>query len=207
MKLVITDEASTDLFAIGEWISEDNPRRALSFVDELKVRCASLIGMPRVKIGPPLPDRATLDVEIARLRDLDVGQLRSRWHTAFGRPAPTHLARHLLFRSLAYRLQADRLGDLDGESQRLLDRSGSPEKAGRNAVDLSRQTTELRPGTILGREWNGQMQQVAVLADGFAWNGNTYPSLSKAAFAITGTRWNGPKFFGLRDRPLKRSSP
>ena len=133
------------------------------------------------------------------------GQLRSRWHTAFGRPAPAHLARHLLFRSLAYRLQADRLGDLDRESQRLLDRSGSPEKAGRNAVDLSRQTTELRPGTILGREWNGQMQQVAVLADGFAWNGNTYPSLSKAAFAITGTRWNGPKFFGLRDK--KASSP
>jgi hypothetical protein len=74
-------------------------------------------------------------------------------------------------------------------------------------VDLSRQTTELRPGTILGREWNGQMQQVAVLADGFAWNGNTYPSLSKAAFAITGTRWNGPKFFGLRDKPAKASSP
>ena len=68
-------------------------------------------------------------------------------------------------------------------------------------MDLSRQTTELRPGTILGREWNGQMQQVAVLADGFAWNGNTYPSLSKAAFAITVTRWNGPKFFGLRDKP------
>ena len=96
---------------------------------------------------------------------------------------------------------------MDRESQRLLDRSGSPEKAGRNAVDLNRQTTELRPGTILGREWNGQMQQVAVLANGFAWNGNTYPSLSKVAFAITGTRWNGPKFFGLRDRPLKGSSP
>ena len=52
-------------------------------------------------------------------------------------------------------------------------------------------------GTVLGREWNGQMQRVAVLADGFAWNGKTYPSLSKVAFAITGTRWNGPKFFGL----------
>ena len=52
------------------------------------------------------------------------------------------------------------------------------------------------------------MQQVAVLADGFAWNGNTYPSLSKVAFAITGTRWNGPKFFGLRDKkPLKGCSP
>jgi hypothetical protein len=62
------------------------------------------------------------------------------------------------------KLEIDRL---DWESQRLLDRSGSPEKAGRNAVELSRQTTELRPGTILGREWNGQMQQVAVLADGF----------------------------------------
>jgi hypothetical protein len=61
--------------------------------------------MRRVKIGPALLDREKLDVEIARLRDLDVGQLRSRWHTAFGRPAPAHLARHLLFRSLAYRLQ------------------------------------------------------------------------------------------------------
>src|SRR6202008_4515815 len=107
---------------------------------------AGLRAMPRVKIGPALPDREKLDIEIARLRDLDVGQLRSRWHTAFGRPAPAHPARHLLFRSLAYRLQADRLGDLDRESQRLLDRSGSPEKAGRNAVDLSRQTTQLPAG-------------------------------------------------------------
>src|ERR1700686_3092795 len=159
--------------------------------------------MPRVKIGPALPDRATLEIEIARLRDLDVGQLRSRWHTAFGRPAPAHLARHLLFRSLAYRLQADRLGDLDGESQRLLDRSGSPEKAGRNAVDLSRHTTELRPGTILGREWNRQMQQVAVLADGFAWNGKTYSSLSKVAFAITGSACSHQGWMDLRKSKKK----
>jgi Protein of unknown function (DUF2924) len=61
----------------------------------------------------------------------------------------------------------------------------------------------VRPGTILGREWNGQMQRVAVRADGFAWNGKTYPSLSQVAFAITGTRWNGPRFFGLRDKPEK----
>jgi hypothetical protein len=51
------------------------------------------------------------------------------------------------------------------------------------------------------------MQRVAVLDDGFAWNGKTYSSLSKIAFAITGTRWNGPKFFGLRDKPMKGSSP
>jgi transposase len=94
--------------------------------------------MPRVRIGPALPDREQLDVEITRLRDLDVGELRNRWHAVFGRPAPPRLPRHLLFRVVAYRLQADRFGDLDSESQRLLDHSGSPEKAGQSAVDLVR---------------------------------------------------------------------
>src|SRR5262245_50546017 len=125
--------------------------------------------MPRVKIGPSLPDRKTLDGEIARLRDLDVGELRSRWHNVFGRRRRPHLPRHLLFRVLAYRLEADMLGDLDGESQRLLDRSMSPEDAGQRAVELARRTADLRPGTVLGREWNGQMHRVAVLSDGFAW--------------------------------------
>jgi Protein of unknown function (DUF2924) len=160
--------------------------------------------MPRVRIGPAIPDRKTLDVEIADLRDLDVGALRTRWHTVFGRRPSPHLPRHLLFRVLAYQLQANQLGDLDGESRRLLDRSGSPEQAGQRAVELDRHA--LPPGTMLTREWKGQMQWVAVLADGFAWNGRTYPSLSKVAFAITGTRWNGPKFFGLRDKASKRSS-
>jgi hypothetical protein len=163
--------------------------------------------MPRVKVGPALQDRKTLDVEIARLRDLDVGELRTRWHTVFRRRAALHLPRHVLFRVLAYRLQAIQLGDLDGESQRILDRSGSPEDSGQRAVDLNRRTVNLRPGTVLGREWNGQMHRVAVLAGGFAWNGRTYPSLSKVAFAITGTRWNGPKFFGLRDKPSKAVRP
>lgn len=70
---------------------------------------------------------------------------------------------------------------------------------------FGRRAAELHPGTMLAREWNGQMQRVAVLADGFAWNCKTYPSLSKVAFAITGTRWSGPKFFGLRDKAAKRS--
>ena len=163
--------------------------------------------MPRVRIGPALPDRKALDTEVARLRDLGVPELRSRWHRVLGRQPPPHLPRHLLFRVLAYRLQADRLGDLDAETIRLLDRSGSPEQAGRQAVDRDRHTAELRPGTMLGREWNGQMHRVAVLADGFAWNGKTYPSLSKVAAAITGTRWNGPRFFGLRDKSSKVPSP
>jgi hypothetical protein len=162
--------------------------------------------MPRVRVGPAQPDQKTLDVEIERLRGLKVAELRARWRNIFGRPAPSHLPRHLLFRILAYRLQADQLGDLDADIQRLLDRSESPEDAGQRAVDLSRRISELRPSTILGREWNGSMHRVTVLTDGFAWNGETYASLSKVAFAITGTRWNGPKFFGLRDEPSKGRS-
>jgi hypothetical protein len=111
-----------------------------------------------------------------------------------------------LFRVLAYRLQAEHLGDLDVESKRLLDHSASPEDAGARAGDRARRVVDLRPGTVLGREWNGQMHRVAVLTDGFAWNGKTYPSLSKVAFAITGTRWSGPRFFGVSETSSKGTS-
>ena len=159
--------------------------------------------MPRVVIDPAVPDRDSLDNEIARLRGLDVGELRARWHTVFRRRAPPHLPRHLLFRILAYRLQADQLGELEEETRRLLDRigSGSSKRIDRLVVDLNRSRTELRPGTLLTREWDGHLQRVMVLADGFSWNGTTYRSLSKLAFAMTGTRWSGPRFFGLRDKP------
>ena len=60
--------------------------------------------------------------------------------------------------------------------------------------------TELTPGTVLVREWDRRSQRVMVMSDGFAWNGQTYESLSKVAFAITGTNWNGPRFFGLRNK-------
>jgi Protein of unknown function (DUF2924) len=159
--------------------------------------------MPRVVIEPAVPDRDLLDNEIACLRGLDIGELRARWHTVFRRRAPPHLPRHLLFRILAYWLQADRLGDLDADTRRVLERlgSGSSEGIDRLVADLNRSRTELRPGTLLTREWDGHLQRVMVLADGFTWNGKTYRSLSKVAFAITGSRWSGPRFFGLRDRP------
>ena len=157
-------------------------------------------------IDPAVPNRESLDIEIARLRGLDVGGLRARWHTVFRRRAPPHLPRHLLFRILAYRLQVDHVGDLDPDTRRLLDRSGDPVEIGRLAADRNHRRTELRPGNLLVREWNGQMQRVMVLADGFAWNGKTYRSLSKVAFAITGTRWSGPRFFAL-DKPRTEVRP
>jgi hypothetical protein len=165
--------------------------------------------MPRVVIDPALPDRASLDNEIARLRGLDIEGLRARWHTLFRRRAPPHLPRHLVFRILAYRLQADRLGELDADTRRLLDRigSGASDEADRLAADLNRPRTELRAGTLLTREWDGDLQRVVVLADGFSWNGKTYPSLSKVALAITGSRWNGPRFFGLRDKSAMEVRP
>jgi hypothetical protein len=162
--------------------------------------------MPHVKINPALPDQGTPDVEIARLRDLDISMLRARWQTTFRRKPPSHLPRHLLFRMVAYQLQADRFGDLDRESRRLLDDSSTPEAAGKRAAEKSKMFGALSPGTLLSREWNGRMCGVTVLADGFQWNGKSYPSLSQVAFAITGTRWNGPRFFGLRNKASKTRS-
>jgi Protein of unknown function (DUF2924) len=125
---------------------------------------------------------------------------RSRWHTAFGRPPPPHLSRHLLFRTLAYGLQADRWGDLDSESRRLLDRSGSPEQAGKRAIELSRRTAAIRPGTLLSREWNGRMQRVAVqrlieqqdARSGDEHSRERHPLLLASRSAIL-RRWRSPK--------------
>jgi Protein of unknown function (DUF2924) len=144
-----------------------------------------------------------VDDEIAYLRGLDLKGLRSRWQSIFRRAAPTHLTRHLLFAVIAYRLQADRFGDLDHATRQVLDRSiakeAGPTMSSRLA-SFDQKRTELKPGTVLVRDWDRQSQRVMVMANGFAWNGQTYDSLSKVALAITGTKWNGPRFFGLRDK-------
>jgi hypothetical protein len=156
--------------------------------------------MPRVKVNAARPNRKSIEIEIARLRGLGLGELRARWHTVFGRRPRSSLPRHLLFRVLAYRNQADALGDLDSACERILDRADSLKAPGNQMRTLSDVASTLQQGTILSREWDGRMHRVAVLAGGFAWNGKIYPNLSKVAFAITGTRWNGPRFFGLRGR-------
>jgi Protein of unknown function (DUF2924) len=147
--------------------------------------------------------KMSCEIEIAHLRGLDLKGLRSRWHSAFQRQAPAHLTRHLLFAVIAYRIQADRLGDLDHKTRQVLDRTvskGFGSAMSARLASFDRKRTELSPGTVLVREWNRQSQRVMVMAEGFAWNGQTYDSLSKVAFAITRTKWNGPRFFGLRDK-------
>jgi Protein of unknown function (DUF2924) len=145
-----------------------------------------------------------LEVEVARLRGLDLSSLRARWRSVFRSKAPNHLSRHLLYRMIAYHLQAERLGDLDRDTRRFLDRVAAGTKGNELPTPGHRRHT-LRRGTVLVREWDGRSQRVTVLDEGFAWNGSTYRSLTEVAFAITGTRWSGPRFFGLRGRPEKRS--
>lgn len=147
--------------------------------------------------------KTSVEDEIAHLRGLDLRGLRARWQSMFQRPAPAHVSRHLLFAIIAYRIQADRFGDLDHETKQVLDQTDSKEtRATMSArlVSFDQKRTELTPGTVLVREWDQHSQRVMVMANGFAWNGQTYDSLSKVAFAITGTKWNGPRFFGLRDK-------
>ena len=150
-----------------------------------------------------LATKTSVEDEIAHLRGLDLKGLRLRWQGVFQRPAPAHLTRHLLFAVIAYRLQADRFGDLDHATRQVLDRTVAKEAGPAMSARLAsfdQKRIELTPGTVLVRDWDRQSQRVMVLADGFAWNGQTYDSLSKVAFAITGTKWNGPRFFGLRDK-------
>jgi hypothetical protein len=147
--------------------------------------------------------KTSVEDEIAHLRGLDLKGLRSRWQSVFQRSPPAHLTRHLLFAVIAYRIQTDRLGELDHETKQVLDRTIAKEAGPVTSARLAsfdQKRTELTPGTVLVREWDRRTQRVMVMADGFAWNGQTYDSLSKVAFAITGTKWNGPRFFGFRDK-------
>ena len=159
--------------------------------------------MKRTRSVAPKATRLSLGDEIAHLRDLDLHGLRARWKSMLRQQPPSHLPRHLLFAVLAYRLQTDELGDIDPVTARLLKQiatGGGTVKASRVTEQFGRRRTELKPGMILMREWNAQAYRVMVVDKGFAWSGKTYDSLSKVAFAITGTNWNGPRFFGLRDQ-------
>src|SRR5918994_1404419 len=165
----------------------------------------------------PLSLTERLSAEIAGLKELDLEGLRKRWRKLFRAPAPPHLPKYLLFRILAYRIQANALGDLDRERIRYLDQVARESKQRRvkgngTAPSKSSATPQpaatgrlLKPGAILVRKHAGVLHRVVVMENGFAWEGKTYRSLSEAAQAITGTNWNGPRFFGLRSKSLEAS--
>src|SRR5580704_13479844 len=140
--------------------------------------------------------KTSIGDEIAHLRGLDLKGLRSRWQSVFQRLPPDHLPRHLLFAIIAYRIQADRLGDLNHETKQVLDTDANNTGGTMSAhlVSFDQKRTELTPGTLLVRDWDRRPQRVMVMPDGYAWNGQTYDSFSKVAFAITGTKWNGWRF-------------
>jgi Protein of unknown function (DUF2924) len=147
-----------------------------------------------------------------RIRDrstLDLAGLRLQWRNRFGRNASAHLTKPLLSRILVYRLQADAYGDLDDELLRLLD--SVRRRLARQRNDVAPEppafTRRIKPGSVLIREWSGRMHRVIALNEGFAWEGKTFRSLSEVARAITGVRWNGPRFFGLSRPKEKKTRP
>jgi hypothetical protein len=147
-----------------------------------------------------LPLDASVLLIVARLEGHDLNGLCRQWRAHLGGEPPAHLQRWLLMRVLAYRLQADVFGGLDRSIQRML-RSGKGRDAATPFDRRAPQTRDgvgLKAGAMLTREWDGRLERVMVLEDGFAWNGHTFPSLSQIAKAMTGTNWNGHRFFGLR---------
>lgn len=145
--------------------------------------------------SPPDP----LIAELAALPALDLDALRLRWRRLTRRPAPPGLRRDLLARLLAYEMQVRAYGGLSRDTTRLLDRLAAGADPARALItDRAR---HLQPGTQLAREHDGQIHRVTVTTAGYLWNGAVYASLSPIAEAITGTRWNGPRFFGLREKP------
>ena len=132
--------------------------------------------------------------ELAALAGLDRTALLARWRRAFGRAAPPRLSRPLMEKAIAYDIQVKAFGGLSTRTMRALRAVAKPGGG----------LTSNRPpgsGTRLVREWNGALHEVEVLEDGYLWRGARHRSLSAIARAITGTKWSGPRFFGLKARP------
>jgi Protein of unknown function (DUF2924) len=146
---------------------------------------------------------ASLAAVLAGLEGLELEGLRRQWRNHLGGKAPAHLPRWLLLKVLGHRLQIAVFGDLDKSVRRLL-MNETNEEGSQNTAPFDRRAAQtrdgiaLRPGALLVREWQGKLERVMVLEQGFAWNGKNFGSLSQIAKAMTGTNWNGHRFFGLR---------
>jgi hypothetical protein len=138
---------------------------------------------------------AVVEIELDRLRSMPIVELRALWHAKFKTDPPKAFGPDLLRRSLAYKIQENAYGGIDSTTARLLKQLMAQHAKTLGKIVLPRR---LKPGVVLVREWKGQRHRVTVTQDGFAYDGKEYNSLSKIARLITGSRWNGPRFFGLR---------
>jgi hypothetical protein len=128
---------------------------------------------------------------------LDMKELRQRWLTAFGNPPPTRASRDLLELGIGWHVQSKRSGGLDRATRERIAELATGLQGKRGSAFAPRRP-ELNPGVTLVREWNGRTFHVQVLVKGYLFENKVWGSLSEIARAITGARWNGPKFFGLR---------
>jgi|SRR5271155_5594219 len=141
-----------------------------------------------------------LEQEVLDLFTLDINGLRERWSALCGAYPPAHLRRALLIRAIAYRLQEKALGGLKPSAQKALDRVCDQP---RDSAPMRIIKTKVTAGTVLIREWRGVRHRVTMLDHDVEYRGQRYQSLSEVARIVTGTRWSGPVFFGLRERAHK----
>jgi len=144
-------------------------------------------------------DHAALEAEIGRLPELSLLELRHRWKTLFGHPAPKSLRRNFLARAVAYQMQVEAYGGLSVATKRRLREIAHAVRNGDANAMLG--SGRIKPGTQMIRQWQNTSHTVTAFVDGFEWNGRTYKSLSAVANAITGTNWNGFAFFGIKRAP------
>lgn len=142
---------------------------------------------------------------VAALLASPLPALREEWRRHHpSTPLPDGLPRDLLVRTIAWQLQEREDGAMPAVLRRRLNKLAAQlEQSG--SLDIEREVS-LKPGTKLIREWHGRTCRVLVLEEGYLYNDRRYASLSHVARAITGTRWSGPKFFGLKQRPGRRAS-
>ena len=143
--------------------------------------------------------------EIAALAGKGIDSLRDAWRQRFRAPAPRIQSADILRRLLAWKIQAEIFGGLDAETVSELKRARKAIADGKSPVSQS-STSNLRAGTVLVREWRGTVHRVLVLDTGFEHDGKRFGSLSEIARAISGTRWSGPRFFGLQERSSPNSA-
>jgi hypothetical protein len=147
---------------------------------------------------------AAVNAEIERILSLSPGEVRVLWRKWFRKDVPRALTTQLLVRMLVWKVQEEVFGDYDAATLKLLKAFASQDT---DKVVLFR---KLKSGTVLVREYQGVRHTVTIGQDGFVWQERAYPNLSVIARAITGTNWNGPRFFGLRDpgngRPVRKAS-